>query len=180
MDLGWLLLLLMKPNLIFVYTLAFPLQRRNREQSYPLLETTTLPNLDRDTPDLEIHLPLIESFQHKSVNVNYPLMYQLSYLEWPDNCCIDPPTAECSWFTRRGGFGAMTAALSWRKYLMVDFLAPNTWPAWTVIESFHLEPVVFFPSLGLPVLGCLDFFSMALRWISKLSNTVQRRLGAVR
>ena len=35
-----------------------PLQERNREHIDSLLETTTLPNLDQDAPDLGINLPL--------------------------------------------------------------------------------------------------------------------------
>ena len=39
-------------------TLAFTLQRRNREQIDSLLDTTTLPNLDQSAPDIGINLPL--------------------------------------------------------------------------------------------------------------------------
>ena len=85
LELGCLLLLLLEPNLLSVYTLASTLQKRNREQIESFLETTTLPNLDQASPDLGVHLPLIDYFQHISVNSNYLLMYQLSYLEWPDD-----------------------------------------------------------------------------------------------
>ena len=84
---------------------------------------------------------------------------------------MDPLTAECGWFIRRGGCGTTTVALSWRRYSMVDFLSPSTWPALTVIESFHFKTVVFFPSLVTSGIDWLAFFFVALSWISKLSNT---------
>ena len=58
MGLGCLLLIPLDPNLLFVYTIASPPQRRNREQIHSLSETTTIPNLDQATPDLGIYLPL--------------------------------------------------------------------------------------------------------------------------
>ena len=48
----------LSPNPPSVQTLAFRLQRRNRENVDSLLETTTLPNLDQAAPDLGINLPL--------------------------------------------------------------------------------------------------------------------------
>ena len=58
LDLGCSLFLPLEPNLQSVYTLAYPLQRRNREQIDSLLETTTFPNLVQAAPDLGIHLTL--------------------------------------------------------------------------------------------------------------------------
>ena len=58
LELGCLLLFPLEPNILSVYTLDCPFQRRNRERIYSLLETTTIPNLDKDAPDIEIHIPL--------------------------------------------------------------------------------------------------------------------------
>ena len=46
---------------------------------------------------------------------------------------------------------------------MVDFLSPSTWPALTVIESFHFKTVVFFPSLVTSGIDWLAFF--LLPWV---------------
>ena len=58
LELGLLLLLPLETNPPSVWTLDYPLQRRNREQINSLLETTTLPNIYQAAPDLGIHLPL--------------------------------------------------------------------------------------------------------------------------
>ena len=58
LELGCLLFPLLEPNLLSVYTIASTLQRRNFDKVEPLLETTTIPNLDQYAPDLEICLPL--------------------------------------------------------------------------------------------------------------------------
>ena len=91
----------LEPNILYVYTLASPIHRRNREHIDPLLDTTTLPNIDQAAPDLGIHLPLgLVAFntsllslfntdmlkipsQHNFLvdNRTYSLMYHLSYLE---------------------------------------------------------------------------------------------------
>ena len=58
LELSCLLLLPMEPNILSIYTLDYPLQRRNREQIDSLLDTTTRPNIDRAAPDLVIRIPL--------------------------------------------------------------------------------------------------------------------------
>ena len=58
MELGFLIFLIMEPNLLSVYTLASPPQRRNRYWVDSLLETSTLPNLDQAATDIKIRLPL--------------------------------------------------------------------------------------------------------------------------
>ena len=58
MELGWLLLLPLDPNLPSDWTIVYPTQLRNHNQVDSLLETTTLPNIDQAAPDIVICLPL--------------------------------------------------------------------------------------------------------------------------
>ena len=58
LELGCLLFLPLDTNILSVYTIDSPPQRRNHDQFESLLETTILPNLDQYAPDLGIRLPL--------------------------------------------------------------------------------------------------------------------------
>ena len=48
----------LEPNILYVLNLAYPTQRRNREQIDSLLETPTPPNLDQASPYIGIRLQL--------------------------------------------------------------------------------------------------------------------------
>ena len=58
MELGCLLLLLLDPKILSVWTLVSTTQIRNIDKVDSLLDTTTLPNPDESSPDLGIILPL--------------------------------------------------------------------------------------------------------------------------
>ena len=57
-NMGCLLFLSLEPNILSMYTLDYPPQRINRNYVDSILDTTTVPIIDQDSPDLGILLIL--------------------------------------------------------------------------------------------------------------------------